>query len=75
MAEISNSFPIEQFCRDVAEQLSVSFNQVRAAVELLDDGNTLPFIARYRKEATKGLDEIALRTMRAVNLRRAKRRF
>ena len=36
---------------------------MRAAVDLLEDGNTLPFIARYRKEATKGLDETALRTI------------
>jgi len=41
--------------------LSVRTNQVRAARELLDAGNTLPFIARYRKEATGGLDELALR--------------
>ena len=34
-----------------------------AAIELLDDGNTLPFIARYRKEATGGLDETQLRVI------------
>ncbi|MEQ8790279.1 MAG: Tex family protein [Pirellulaceae bacterium] len=43
--------------------LGVGAGQVRAAVELLDAGNTLPFIARYRKEATKALDETALRTI------------
>ena len=35
--------------------------QVAAAVDLLGEGATVPFIARYRKEATKGLDEVALR--------------
>ena len=39
--------------------------QVRSAARLLDDGNTLPFIARYRKEQTEGLDEAALRALAA----------
>nr|WP_236677060.1 Tex family protein [Piscinibacter lacus] len=39
--------------------------QVRAAVELLDGGATVPFIARYRKEATEGLDDIQLRELEA----------
>ena len=39
----------------------MNHGRVRAAVELLDAGNTIPFIARYRKEATQGLDEQALR--------------
>ena len=45
----------------ISEELSVKENQVAAAVELLDAGNTVPFIARYRKEATGGLDDEALR--------------
>ena len=47
----------------ISEELSVKENQVAAAVELLDAGNTVPFIARYRKEATGGLDDEALRRL------------
>nr|WP_189094052.1 Tex family protein [Nocardia jinanensis] len=49
--------------RRIADELSVRENQVRAAVELLDAGSTVPFIARYRKEATDGLDDAQLRTL------------
>jgi uncharacterized protein len=49
--------------RRIAEQLSVRESQVRAAVELLDGGATVPFIARYRKEATGALDDVQLRTL------------
>ena len=62
----------------VAATLGLQTNRVNAAIELLDAGNTLPFIARYRKEATGGLDEeelraiiAALETLRAVDERRA----
>lgn len=48
---------------DIAEQLGLPLRQVTAAIELLQAGNTIPFIARYRKEATGGLDEIALRAI------------
>ncbi len=48
---------------EIAKQLAVSPRQVQSAIELLDAGNTIPFIARYRKEATRGLDEIALRAV------------
>ena len=48
---------------EIAKQLAVDARQVQAAIELLDAGNTIPFIARYRKEATRGLDEIALRAI------------
>ncbi len=47
----------------IAAELALPLRQVLAAVELLDSGNTIPFIARYRKEATQGLDEIALRAI------------
>lgn len=47
----------------ISEELSVKEKQVAAAVELLDEGNTVPFIARYRKEATGGLDDEALRRL------------
>ncbi|MFC3233459.1 RNA-binding transcriptional accessory protein [Streptomyces nitrosporeus] len=47
----------------IAEELGVQERQVKAAVELLDGGSTVPFIARYRKEATEMLDDAQLRTL------------
>jgi uncharacterized protein len=47
----------------IAEELGVRERQVLAAVELLDGGATVPFIARYRKEATDSLDDAQLRTL------------
>ncbi|MQN02181.1 MAG: RNA-binding transcriptional accessory protein [bacterium LCO1.1] len=47
----------------IADELKVKKSQVDAAVELLDEGNTIPFIARYRKEVTGGLDDDALRVL------------
>jgi uncharacterized protein len=62
----------------IAEELSVNPKQVNAAVQLLDEGSTVPFIARYRKEATGGLDDSQLRLLeerliylRELNDRRA----
>ncbi|WP_298425830.1 Tex family protein [Rhodoblastus sp.] len=49
--------------RRIAEELKVQERQVAAAVELLDSGSTVPFIARYRKEATGALDDTQLRTL------------
>ena len=48
----------------IAAELQVRPQQVRAAVGLLDEGATVPFIARYRKEVTGGLDDTQLRTLR-----------
>jgi uncharacterized protein len=47
----------------IAEELGVRERQVKAAVELLDGGSTVPFIARYRKEATEMLDDAQLRAV------------
>jgi protein Tex len=47
----------------IAQELSVKIAQVEAAVALLDEGSTVPFIARYRKEATGGLDDLQLRDL------------
>ncbi|CAM5294051.1 RNA-binding transcriptional accessory protein OS=Streptomyces alboniger OX=132473 GN=CP975_31140 PE=4 SV=1 [Streptomyces alboniger] len=47
----------------IAEELGVRERQVKAAVDLLDGGSTVPFIARYRKEATEMLDNAQLRTL------------
>ncbi len=45
----------------IAKQFGIRVSQVESTVELIDDGNTIPFIARYRKEATGGLSDIVLR--------------
>jgi len=47
----------------IAEELSVNSKQVKAAVALLDEGATVPFISRYRKEITGGLDDTQLRQL------------
>ncbi|MBY6264510.1 RNA-binding transcriptional accessory protein [Azospirillum sp. 412522] len=47
----------------IADELSVRESQVASAVAMLDEGSTVPFIARYRKEATGGLDDTQLRTL------------
>jgi protein Tex len=47
----------------IASELEVGEGQVRSAIELLDGGATVPFVARYRKEATGGLDDVQLRTL------------
>ena len=49
--------------RRIAEELGVRDGQVAAAVGLLDSGSTVPFVARYRKEVTGGLDDAQLRTL------------
>ncbi|MEA2030869.1 MAG: Tex family protein [candidate division Zixibacteria bacterium] len=49
---------------NIAKELTLSSQQVEATVRLLDDDATVPFIARYRKEATGSLDEVAITTIR-----------
>lgn len=56
---------MQQIIRQLATEIRVGEQQVRAAVDLLDGGATVPFIARYRKEATGGLDDIQLRELEA----------
>ncbi len=49
--------------KTIAGELGVKVSQVQAAVDLIDEGNTIPFIARYRKEATGALDDEQLRNL------------
>ena len=56
---------LDKILLQIAAELKVRPAQVNAAVELLDGGATVPFIARYRKEATDGLDDIQLRELEA----------
>ena len=60
----------------LCKELGIKQTQAEAAVKLLDDGNTVPFIARYRKEATGGLDDEVLRnlTERLTYLRNLEKR-
>jgi len=54
---------MQKILSQIAAEIRVSVQQVQAAVTLLDGGATVPFIARYRKEATGGLDDIQLREL------------
>jgi uncharacterized protein len=56
---------MQQIVRQLAAEIKITEAQVRAAVDLLDGGATVPFIARYRKEATGGLDDVQLRELDA----------
>lgn len=49
--------------QQIAKELNASLHQIETAIALLDAGSTVPFIARYRKEATGGLDDTQLRTL------------
>ena len=67
---------MSQIAEKIAKELQVNPTQVEAAISLLDDGATVPFIARYRKEATQGLDDGHLRELaqRLVYLRELEER-
>ncbi|MBM7369477.1 Tex family protein [Gordonia hydrophobica] len=60
---MTNSVPVKSVNARIATELSVGEGQVAAAVKLLDEGSTVPFIARYRKEATGSLDDAQLRLL------------
>ena len=47
----------------ISQELNIPINQVAGTVSLLDDGATIPFISRYRKEATGNLDELSIQTI------------
>ena len=51
----------ENIIKELSINLGVSSKQVESTLKLLSEGNTIPFIARYRKEATNGLDEEQIR--------------
>ena len=54
---------MDKIVKTIAQELNVKENQVEAAIKLIDEGNTIPFIARYRKEATGGLSDEILRDL------------
>jgi uncharacterized protein len=54
---------MNQIGKTIAEELSIKESQVEATIKLIDEGNTIPFIARYRKEVTGGLSDETLRDL------------
>ena len=54
---------MEKIIKTIAEELNIKEKQVEAAIKLIDEGNTIPFIARYRKEVTGGLSDEILRDL------------
>ena len=50
-------------CKKLAAEFNIREKQVTDTVQLIDEGNTIPFIARYRKEATGGLSDEILRDL------------
>ena len=63
---MNSASPVDDILHHVSRQLHLSVRQVSSAASLLDDGNTIPFITRYRKEATGGLDETPLRELQRL---------
>ena len=56
----------EMIIKEIATDLSITEKQVSVVLEMLSEGNTVPFIARYRKEATGALDEEMIRKINDV---------
>ena len=54
---------MSQINKTIAEELNIKESQVEATIKLIDEGNTIPFIARYRKEVTGGLSDETLRDL------------
>src|SRR3954452_7848261 len=51
----------DRMMQQISTELSINFKQVTNVIKLLEEGNTVPFIARYRKEQTGALDEVQIR--------------
>ncbi len=62
--ESASSAPASTHIQLVAQELQISAAQVKSTASLLDEGATVPFISRYRKEATGSLDEVAVMAIR-----------
>lgn len=57
------------FIAIIAQQLGIQARQVTATIKLLNEGSTVPFISRYRKELTQALDEVQIENIRLLNLK------
>ncbi len=71
VAEEAAPLPIAELARTLSAELNLGSGQIARTIALLDEGNTIPFIARYRKEVTDSLDEVQIQTIadRAAALR------
>ena len=67
MPFVANFNLIMEFSAYISKQLNISQNQVRNTLQLLEHGGTVPFISRYRKEATGSLDEVQIQNIRDLN--------
>jgi len=67
----SETLPLSELASTLSQELKLNNGQITRTVTLLDEGNTIPFIARYRKEVTGSLDEVQIQTIadRAAALR------
>jgi uncharacterized protein len=63
MTNLANTLKLPSISKRIADELNVQEQQVSAAVGLLDEGATVPFISRYRKEVTGGLDDTQMRSL------------
>ena len=55
-----------EYIQLLAKELNIGVKQVQATINLLDEGGTIPFIARYRKEATGALDEVQVENIKLL---------
>ena len=69
MTTVENDALTIDIASAVAKELALPLTKVTATSELLADGNTVPFVARYRKEVTGNLDEVQIRDIQAVTKR------
>ena len=60
---MENNYINEALLKQIAAQLNIKVSQIQAVLNLIDDGATVPFIARYRKEVTGNLDEEEIRAI------------
>ena len=60
---VENNYINEQLLNKISAEQNVRVPQIQAVLKLIEDGGTVPFIARYRKEATGGLDEEKIRSI------------
>ena len=60
---VENNYINAELLKQISEKLAVSIAQINAVLKLIEEGGTVPFIARYRKEVTGGLDEDQIRAI------------
>ena len=68
-SQILVKMELKNYAAIIAKELDLQVKQVENVLELLDSGATIPFIARYRKEATDSLDEVQIGNIRDRHIR------